>query len=336
MTLLHMDGFDSYATSSDLLLRYVTYGPTGGARLYPTGGRFGGGYWASSDNTPDASCLSKAVSSPAGSTLYVGRWFLLANVPTARGLVWLGSPSSYISSTLLGVSSTGTLQAMNGLATAVASGTAAVADGTWHWVEFSLNYNSSGATIQCYVDGLLDFTYTGALGGTGGGALTQINFSGSTDDLVIYDDQGTTFNASSFPLGPRRITQLDPSGAGDSTGFTPSNGAANYTCVSGLYSATTSVSATGTTDTDLYTIPALPYQPTVINAVQLTVLAQNPGTGTRTLQPLIKTAGVIAQGTVDTLPNGTTHIYAELFMKDPNGNPWTYNTVSACQIGYVD
>jgi len=332
MAFIFADGFDSYAAASE----WGNKGMVNGSLNLGTAGRFGGNCVNITYNSVTPSYSASPIVA-SGDTLYAGFWWQSPAAGTPGFPVIAYNGGDIVRASASSGFMTGWL---NGAQVAV--GTVNITDANWHWIEVSLLLNGAASTVVGYVDGVEQFTFTGTgPAGSGIGTLTWNagGFNGGydnslIDDVIIWDNTGTTFNT--FPLGPRRITCLNPAGAGDSTGFTSSNGAANYTCVADSYTTGTYVSATGTTDTDLYTLSSLPYQPTDINAVVLSVYGQNPGTGTRTLQPMIKTNGATSMGVSFTLPNGVNSLVHDVFTADPAGNPWSYASVASAQIGFVD
>jgi hypothetical protein len=227
-----------------------------------------------------------------------------------------------------------------GSSTSSLTSSAIVVDNAWHWVEFEYFLSGASGSAQLHIDGVSQGSVTANLGAAA--AITAVLFSGGynsggtqyLDDVVIWDDQGSTFN--SFPLGPRRISTLVPNADGDLTQFTPKTGTSHYAMVNGGYSSTNYVSDGGTGNVDLYKFPSLSYSPSNINAVVSNLYGQNTGTGTTNLIPKLKTSGTTATGSTLTMTVGVNSLLQNAFLTDAGGSAWTSAAVNAMQVGMGD
>jgi hypothetical protein len=251
-------------------------------------------------------------------------WVLGANGQHIMGLTSIGQ---------LGVTAPG-------YSTAVLTSTAFVVDNAWHWVELEYFMNGASGTTQLYIDGVSQGSVTTNL--TAALAVTSVNFGGGYnfggiqyfDDIIIWDDQGTTFN--SFPLGPRRISTLVPNADGDLAQFTPKSGTSHFAMVNGGYTSTNYVSDGSTGNVDLYKFPSLAYSPTSINAVVGNYYGQNTGAGSTNLIPKVKTSGTTASGATQTMTVGVNSLLQNAFVTDAGGTAWAASAVNAMQIGMGD
>jgi hypothetical protein len=215
-----------------------------------------------------------------------------------------------------------------------------VVDNAYHWIEIEYYLNGASSTTQMYIDGVLQGSATASLGTAA--AITAVKFAGGYntggthyyDDIIIWDDQGSTFN--SFPLGPRRISTLVPNADGDLTLFTPKTGTSHFAMVNGGFSSTNYVSDGGTGNVDLYKFPSLSYSPSSINAVVGNYYGQNTGTGTTNLIPKLKTSGTTATGSTLTMTVGVNSLLQNAFLTDAGGSAWTSAAVNAMQVGMGD
>ncbi|WP_316150418.1 hypothetical protein [Cupriavidus sp. BIC8F] len=348
MTLYFSDGFDSYTTSAQMANRWVGYTnltlQTGGA------GRFGGNGVVVSNASSSLAAMYGSPSIPLGNKVRAGFYFKVNNsgsannypiftldsgASTSFAAVYVSAPSGRVSTNKLG-SSTGT---------PLATGTANVCDGQYHWieVEWLLATGATGSST-IYVDGVLDATVTGIATVVSStyypivAARLNGTFVASApifDDFIFWDDQGTTFNT--FPLGPRRIVSLSPAGDSTPSQFTPNSGTTHYTQVNGGWSSANYVQDGGTGNADMYTFGALPFTPTTINAVVQLILAQNPGTASASLIPKLKTGATTSNGATLTLGSGGVNkVSTTVWGVDATGAAWTAANVNAMIAGVGD
>lgn len=336
MTLRFCDGFDSYSSASQLPSKWSTvYNVAFGANT----GRYGGGA-VSNSGIAYSMQLNKVVSIPSGAKVRVGLHIKYTANAYANGLISSNYVVGINGSAALMLNSVGQLLVTAlGTTTIRITSTAVVNDGNFHWVE--LEYWLNGATLstaQLWIDGVSQGSYTGSLATAA--AITSVNFglgyvfssyTGWIDDVVVWDDQGSSFNT--FPLGPRRITTLLPNADGDLAQFTPKTGTLHYPMVIGGYASTDYVSDSGSGNVDLYKFPALPYSPTSLNAVVANYFGQNTGTGTTSLIPKLKTSGTTVSGATSTLAVGNNTLIQAAFSTDAGGAAWTTTSANSMQIG---
>lgn len=346
MALQFSEGFDAYSSLADLSGsgKYQQVAASGSNPSFSNNsGKFGGRALIT-NGAGYASSLRFTTNIAAGATFYVGGWWKLTTfggfVPGQWNLI---NPSGL---GLIGTNFSGYLTLNNNTSTALATGTTYIGDG-YHWIEGSFLLNGASSQVSLYVDGLLQFSGTYNLSAFPSQAITTFwmgtgSASGSVpaylDDFLIWDNSGTTFNT--FPLGPRRIGLMNPNAAGDSTQFTPSQAASNYSMVSlavQSWGSTTNVSDTGTGNVDLYKMSVLPYTPaTTINAVVVNVQAYNPGgDGAHSISPKLKSGTIVASGPSTPL-TATGVVYQGVFPKDSSGNTWTLTNLNAAQAGIGD
>lgn len=337
MTLRFCDGFDSYSTAAQLTNKWST-----GTYLAfgATAGRFGGGAMYSS-GAPYLTVLTKTVSVPSGAKLRVGFYikYTAGTAPTGSGSGFYVVGAN--SNSIVSINNSGQLTITPfGSTSAVLGSAVVVNDGNFHWVEVEYFLNGASGTAQMWIDGVSQGSYTGNLGSAV--TITSVTFgfgyifsnTGWLDDVVIWDDQGSSFNT--FPLGPRRISTLVPNADGDLAQFTPKSGTSHYAMVNGGYGSTNYVSDGGTGNVDLYKFPSLSYSPSSINAVVANYYGQNTGSGTTNLIPKLKTSGTTVSGSTQTLTVGNNSLIQSAFVTDAGGFAWTAAAVNAMQVGMGD
>jgi hypothetical protein len=339
MTLRFCDGVDAYSNSANLTAKWTN--ATSDAVLAASDGRFGGGaIRTASGVSAKFTKISRAVGIPSGARLRLGFSFKVT-----PGSIF-GSPSTLYpwitlnESHILNITTASQVIVTSlGSSAAQITSSATIGDGNYHWIEVEYHLNGASGSAQLHIDGVPQGTFSGNLGAAvainsltilGPNLNTNSTF-GWYDDVVIWDDQGSTFNT--FPIGPRRISTLVPNADGDLVQFTPKSGSVHFVMVSGGYSSTNYVSDAGSGNTELFRYPALPYSPTSINAVVGNYYGQNTGSGTTSLVPKLKTGGTTISGTTLTLPVGTYANFQAVFVTDAAGAAWTASAANSMQLG---
>lgn len=339
MTLLFCDGMDSYGATADLPKKWNS---NNSCTFNATAGNYGGG--AVLNGTFALSQLVKNFSGPSsGQKIRVGFWFKQASTPGGQYSIW-NLTSGAGSDTWLFVDSSGHVQvcqlgSIGGVV--LVTGAINVCDNAYHWIEVEVTL-ASGATgsATLYVDAILEGTATSvqtlASGSyqpiTGGGPRWTSSWvsQGYMDDIIVWDDQGASFNT--FPLGKRRIGTVLPNGAGSSTQWTPSAGN-NYACVNSGYNASTpNVSTSSTGDVDLYAQGGLAWSPATVNAVVMNVYGQDAGGGGGVVKAKVATTST-GTGAPSSLATGTNQLFQTPFYDDPAGGAWTASDVAGMEIG---
>ncbi len=338
MTFRFCDGMDSYATTANLNIRWNTVTQT---NISTTGGRFGGGALTSAASNPYSMAIIKSVSIPSGAKVRIGMSYKYGTGAAPNGVNTSYPILALNNSHILGMNTSGMLVVTTlGATTAQITSTIAMTDTSFHWIELEYQLNGASGSAQLYVDGILQGTVTANLGAAA--AISTITFGGGyvfggtawIDDVIVWDDQGTSFNT--YPLGPRRISTLLPNADGDLAQFTPKSGTAHFAMVNGSYTSGNYVSDAGTGNIDLYKFPPLSYTPVDVNAVVGNYYGQNSGSGTTSLIPKLKTGTTTISGATLTLPVGVLALFQSPFMTDASGTAWNAAAVNAMQLGMGD
>lgn len=243
----------------------------------------------------------------------------------------------------LGMNQLGKLSVYRGTTVGTLLGSEAgtsIVTGAWQYIELKAVLHDTTGSVEVRVDGVAVITLTNqdtknagtrttfdtvSLVFTGGQA-----FVGFIDDLYICNGAGSLNN--NF-LGDVKVQTLYPTGAGNTTGLTPSTGA-NYDAVNEP-SANTSdyVSSPTVTTKDTYVFGDLTvgYDPLVVQEV---LLAQKVEAGAvRTAVPVTRSAGADYDGTAKTLPTGWV-MHRALLETDPaTAVAWTAAGVNAAEFG---
>jgi len=357
MSLIFMDGFDTYNTVSDLLAGsfstesaagYVA-GRTSPGRAVNLGGSNGYGYITKTGfiNTSVRTITLGFAASMSATT---------GNGPNLQVSFLDQSGSYYFTVTL---ASNGTIYAGSNAPGALSSGYGTslgtpVSDnksGNWHYVELQA---VSGPSLSCSFtmryDGVnvlanRNLSFLGNQGWDGFQITTNGTIANSTagtgllthiDDLYFCDDQGTNVSYNTF-LGVCSIQTLFPTSAGTYTEFSPvPTNNQNWQNVSEAsedgdmtYNAASNVGAKDTFKSNSsFTVSQ------TILAVQPKILVRQDDTATRAMQTYLKSGTTEQGGTAQTLT--TTYQYdSDIYINDPHtSTSWTGNGVNNLEFGY--
>lgn len=325
MTLLHFDGFDF----GDALTRYGVNFTTSSST------RFGTGLCLSQQNsitkifTPSLSEVYVGVASSCATLDGAMRPYIVFSNDTSNQLV-----IGYNINTLF-------VRQNNVNGTVLTSAGRPFSAGSWYYLEAWWKPHASTGRIIVKVDGttLVDFTgNTLPQGGTAVVASHQLGTNGTPsawDDWYICDavDATSTQGApnNSF-LGDVRVVTLAPTGAGASTGFTPSTGA-NWAAVDERpWSATDYVQgASGAKDT--YVMSDLPATVASVIAVQGVSIGKKTDAGAIGLRNILRVGGTDYAGSTISLGTSDATL-VDVWPKNPSTSAlWTPSGVNGIEAG---
>lgn len=151
--------------------------------------------------------------------VYFRFYLYIASTPTANTQIARIVNASNVQQSIIQLTTTNTLQLLNGSTTKIGSDSAALSTSTWYRVEFSWN-PATGATAA-YLDGSSFASGTGTTGSWSRVILGCITGNPNADlyfdDVAVNDNSGSFQN--SYP-GSGKIIYLRPNAAGDNTGLT--------------------------------------------------------------------------------------------------------------------
>lgn len=368
MSLLFVDGMDGYSSLTKAVQKAWFYGSGGSATATysASAGKFSGG----------ALTCPTASGSP-GSSAWLGSAPVLSNALTnefrlagyfktsstmataSNGfLVAVSQANSVSGGTLISFITGGKIaayQACSGFSsglTPVGTTTASFNDGAWHWMEVRYKFHASAGICQVYIDGVLVINFSGRtldaslplsapgqfyIGGAMGTGATSVTW----DDVMVWDDQGSTFNT--FPIGAQRVFTQLTNGVGNVTGYTPNTGA-NWNNVNRKQwvqsGATFYVGATAAAS-DSYTLAASGAAAAGFGSAACLALVATynqiyTGSGTtNTVTGTCRSGSTTASGPA--VVASTSGVFApmqNIVALNPNGSiPWTQTTIDAAQIG---
>ena len=218
----------------------------------------------------------------------------------------------------------------------------------WTYVEIKVTIDDTTGAIEVKANNVQVLNLTNIdtrdLGTTA--TIDTIQFSGITgtadnskenfllDDMYITDTSGS--NNTSF-LGPIKVEELLPDGAGDTTNFTPSAGS-NYQNVDETPrdDDTTYNSDSTSTNKDLFTASNLSLIDSTVFGVQVTPECRVTDATTYGVKPKCKHSTSEGTGTSQTVSDTANYSgFPHVFELNPStSTAWTVTTVNAMQIGY--
>lgn len=333
MSITNYDGFDYYpnvnGTSNGLQANWAIHG---GVSL--SDGRFGGQAVSCSGTISGASRVYQAVTSTANGTLgFAGNLTRFTTGDEPYGFARVGNFDTDICG--LGYNDNQQVYLWVGNeSTAVATSSLHISVGSWHFYELEITTGSGG--INLYVDGLLALAYSGSLGSNQINRVTFGMFNTDVDfETWSYDD--FYFRNSATRLGECRIQTLVPNSDAAVT-WSRSNGTSNFSQVNSLPapaqgSQTGDVYSNTVGNADLYGVTSLQGIPTAVFAVKINVCANKDDSGTRTIAPMLSSAGTTVNGVTQALTQ-TMLYYSTIWEADPHtSNAWTVAAVNSSEIG---
>jgi hypothetical protein len=346
MSLLFVDGFDHYATA-DITRKWTSTGVSfsGNAGIGSSVVRYGAGAFFS--NTSTTATDRKLVKTLAASaTWVVGFAFRTSGLPSAAGPI-VGLFDVGTAQCDLRLNTDGTLSVTrNG--TSLTSGTSvtALSANTWYYIEWKVTIadSISASTCKVRINGVDAITVaTGQdLKNTANSSANQLYLGHYTvtsagniwyyDDLYVCNTSGSVNNDF---LGDVRVETLYPSGAGNTTQFTPSAGS-NYQCVDDADpdDDTTYVESGTVGHVDTYAFDDLSASPTSVFGIQTVIMARKTDGGSRTATPVVRSGGTDYDGTTFGLADTYTCDH-QVWENDPDtAAAWTESGINAAEFGF--
>jgi len=336
MTITAIEGFDVLTTTL-VAAKYPL-----GAQFSPTmaAGRFGSGQSYKPDSGNQNGEWSPTIAPAAAATFAFGLAILLpsgtiAGAGTGTRIVgFLDSGGN--TQARITVAADGTVRAVSGVSTVMASSAAGVfTPDVFHFLECEFVLSDTVGVFKIWVDGVLVVNVT--TGDTKGASATtvfrlQITPSGMGAGNIQLDDYYQTDGAR---LGESRVVTLMPTSDTADKDWGRSAGSDNYALVDERPSDgdTTYVTSSTVGDLDLYGMEDLSFTPASIYAVQSSIIARKDDAADRAVRCNIKSGGTTANGTALGLAAGYQQ-RVTIHATDPNtAAAWTASGVNALQAG---
>ncbi len=336
MSLVHMDGFDLYASSADL---QTVYNIGGGAYINTTGGRFGGGAVVTNNQYV-------AYSVPGALTeIWFGFAYNCQN-PTSYGGVTTVTSNAGVEMTLFYRPLTGQIDVCTNAGDSPVIGTATIAGlaSGWHWIEVHFKLSSSSGVVELWVDGVQQVNVTGINTANRGGTSISAVFLGTDysnnlnaliDDFYILNPTTGSYNTGR--LGDSRIETLKPSSDASPNNGTPSTAGSHYAMVDeaqndGSSSYITITNTSG--QEELYGFGSLAATPANVRAVKVSNWCEKTDAGSCFGESVVSSSSTVSNGSSLPLLTGFSNIY-NIYESDPHTSAaWTYSAVNSAYAGF--
>lgn len=338
MSFLRSISFEAFAATADFADQGLINEDTTKVAFHATNGRYGGGCCQITD---DDKALSVPVT-PGGATpqtVFIGASCKVSAYPAAADhLIQFKDSNGTIAATLI-LQPSGIIKAYEGTISVKGETSAPVPLDEYFWLEVQFRPDSLTGICEIRFNETTVLNLTGAnLDNASLKDVGTVNFKGaagtttSWDDILIMDDQGTTFNTH---MGDLKIEKKAPTADTAQDDFTPSTATDNYAMVDDIPSdGDTSYNASNTVnDEDLLAHAALGATPVTVHGVVVNLIAKDTGVS-RGLKASCKSNATTVRGAEKTLAGGYTH-FQEMYAKDPDGDvAWDGAAVDAADYGY--
>jgi hypothetical protein len=335
MTLLHMDGFDSYAIASDLSMEYVSY--TCG--VVTNAGRYEGG--ALYFNDYDISIIWSPRSSFSQFTQVWTGFALQIQEVTGLGIITSFASLAGKETEIYYNSSTGAWDiVVSGI---VATETYLLTAGDWYWVEiYYLMKAESVGNVNVSVMGTEVVSYSGVTSKFGSGFFYAVILGDSGDGLYpIYIDDWYIGDTSGNYGDSRIQTLLPTSDAGPNNG-TPSTAGDHYLMVDEQqWNSSNNIVLSNTSgQEEIFNTAILTGNIEIVHAVRILAVVEKTSTGNVFANTTIISNGVVNSygGSFTPLLETYSHVFNIFEYGNVNANSapassWTNVLVNSSSCG---
>lgn len=356
--LLFRDGFDKYAVSADMAMRWAF--TTGSPTYLATGGvKARGGMQLGTSNTRVTAAVSGS-SLTSGGTVHVAFWMKVIDAPSAPIEFFqintnVGSDQARIGiqaipslpNGVFGIQFSATQQHGNlGAGTSLGPAYSAIVN-QWHHVEYAAKYDNTTGFVKVWVDRDLIIDFSGdTLAGTQPSSLSSVTFVGGFnsyavvfDDIVIWDESGSDFAPAQIGLNREHfIETLEPDGD-DAVQFIPSSGSNFQNVDEAGYDGDTSYNSSNVVgDVDEFTVEDQAVTPLETHAICVGMIARFTIPGIVKMRSRMRSgAALVESGDTAALSGSYTHYWhndVQLGLDPDTGVAWTTTAVNSLKIGY--
>jgi hypothetical protein len=331
MALLDWEGFDRETANLGIFSTFM------GEISSDNSGVFGYGRYLYRTLPSQASSAGRYNCFPNIATVFIQCHIFFNNAFQNYVQVWLTDGST--NQIGFRIRNDGKPQIVRGDDTVLANAANSVALNTWHFFQFRATVADSNGTAELRVNGQTIVTYTGDTKNTTNAYVNGWRVEASSagqngwfDNIIVYSNTG---NPPNTWTPETRIFDVLPTGAGDTTEWTPSAGA-NWQCVNEQPSNgdTSYVSAASSPLTDVYAFSTPVPAGAIVYGVAVHATARKDDAGTNNVDGVIQSGGTnYAKGSPQALTS--TYVrYRWLWDVDPaTSAPWTVAAANAAQAG---
>jgi len=207
----------------------------------------------------------------------------------------------------------------------------------WHFVQFRYVPATAGGAVELWIDGLQVFTFSGNTRNGGSGLIDNWtrSYTGSgvyyVANIVVYSESGAVPNARTPET---RIFADLPTGAGASTGMTPSAGLNYQNVQEQPNNGDTNYNSTATAPVeDLFAYGSPVPAGSIVYAVAVEYVARKDDAGLNTTKGLLRSGVTTGAGT-DLGLSTSYQRGRDIFTTDPNtAGAWAVAAANAAQAG---
>lgn len=322
-----------------------------GASVSTTNVRSGNYVWRSNNSGNTSGITQRLSNVDTSGPGYFRVYFNFATIPNVKQRIMQFNNAANALAARVDIYTDGTLVLINSSNITIATTSVALTTNRWYRLELMNDATNNPGKLELRVDGVTVAKGNNDTQGSWARVRCGPNLNNSTTD-VYYDDiavnNGTGTSQNSWP-GEGRLILLYPNAPGDSNQFKDTAGAAgttnNYTLVdeqppNGI---TDFVNSGTLNDTDWYGISPMP----VVNQINVVSVHGSLNNNTADATTAVKwqiqktSGGTVSQGTA-VIPNttnfftdGNSNIWQNLLSlpTDPDGQPWTWQSLRTTQIG---
>jgi hypothetical protein len=336
MALIFMDGFDHYNTPAQ-----KGWIATGG-NMQASGTRFGSGQCYSLGGNQNM--YQQLPSTSEHATIIIGcAVYRSANVGVHND--WLFYSDAHATThVVVAIMPDGSIGAWRGgynnaNVLGISAANNLVPPNVWAYIEIKVTLSDTVGVVEVRLNGsatpVLNVSGVDTKNGGTKTTIDSVGINNSTgtslyDDVYILNPSGsvnTTF------LGDVRVETIYPTGAGASTGLTPSTGA-NWAAVDETPPNTTDyVSSAGTNVKDTYAMGDLSTGASTVVGMQIGTYAMKTDTGVKQYRQVVRSGGTDYPGTARSPATSYNYDFAISETNPATSVAWTKSTVNAVEIG---
>jgi hypothetical protein len=341
MTILFMDGFDSYNDQYSMVTgnRWDNIGLSDTFSDWTwsaSQGVRGGGVMLLNDTQERIYKYLGVVSN----TLVTGFWFKhnTTHSTVRHFMLWQRDNAGAAQATLGFNASQQFVLYRGNLTTLIATGATVIQQNRWYYIEIKINFADAGS-YSLKIDNVVEFsgsTDMQALGSSGADWFEMFHTTANSgtywiDDIYVLNTDGSA-PQNDF-LGPHYIYTLKPSGDNTVVG-TPSSGGTSFDDVDETTTNLDTDYVTHTSaGTDLFDMGNLSVTPSQISAVQTEVVTKKTNSGTCTARSKLKSNATTSNGTTQAM-GPEYQWWTDIFELDPDGSiAWTASSVNSAIVG---
>lgn len=327
MALLWCDGFEG----RDVTKHYEDYNIW--SENYSSSGRYGYGLVYNGASGSSNRYIAKNIT--ASTDVYVGCAFYM-DASNKNLYAFFGDAGATTHITILFTSGQNISIIRGGTTLATSTGTLPL--NAWIYVEVHARVDDTTGSVEVRIDGSNTnyVSYSGDTKNAGtNNTIDRVRFYNAysnslIDDIYICDGTGSLNNTF---LGEKRVQTLFPTGAGASTGLTPSTGS-NYQNVDEVPASATDYNGSDVAGTrDTYAMTDLVAGTTGVSGVRGVMYAHKSDAGVASMKQAIRSGGTNYYGATQAL-TASMLSYNDIFETNPNtAAAWTPTEVNNAELG---